>query len=170
MVGTKSSATVQHRQPLVNSTMASSGQLASAQPFKMSPSMPRSPNSLTSTASRRPSGFSIRCRTKVVLPAPRKPVMMVTGVFSIDMISSSDRLRGWRDARDHPLAEDGRPFAPRHQAVCGRRIARGAGDQVIDASKPEVAIDIAPAAGRGECDAAAAIAVGEAFGFDDAKL
>ncbi|MNG13243.1 hypothetical protein D3C84_969100 [compost metagenome] len=41
--------------------------------------MPSSPNSLTITAMRRPWALSSMCRSKVVLPEPRKPVTMVTG-------------------------------------------------------------------------------------------
>ena len=80
MVGTKSSATVQQRQPLASSTIFSSGQLSMPQPRKVSPSMPTLPNSLTMMASRLPLAFSKRWRTSVVLPAPRKPVMMVAGM------------------------------------------------------------------------------------------
>src|SRR6202140_756288 len=133
----------------------------------MSPAMPRSPNSLTRIARRRPCGFCIRWRTSVVFPAPRKPVMMVTGTFSIDMRGSG--LDGWRDARDHTLAEDRRPLPPRHQPVRGGRVAQGAGEQLIDRSLVEIAVDIAPASRPGERHAAAAIAVGKTLGFDDAK-
>jgi hypothetical protein len=80
MVGTKSSATVQHKQPLESSTIFSSGQLSIPQPFSTSPSMPTLPNSLTMIASRFPLEVSSRCRSSVVLPAPRKPVMMVAGM------------------------------------------------------------------------------------------
>src|SRR6185437_4500482 len=169
MVGTKSSATVQHRQPLVSSTMASSGQFSSAQPFRMSPSMPRSPNSLTRMASRRPCGFCMRWRTRVVLPAPRKPVMMVTGIFSTDIGLLPDRRDEWRDARDHALAEDRRPFPPRNQPIGGRGITRGAGQEVVDRGFAEVAIDVAPAAGPGQRSAAATAAVREALDLDNAK-
>src|ERR1700722_10995539 len=169
MVGTKSSATVQHRQPLVSSTMASSGQCSSAQPLRMSPSMPRSPNSLTRIASRLPCGFCMRWRTRVVFPAPRKPVIMVTGIFSIDMSGSPDRLGERRNACDHALTEDGRPFPPRHQPISGRGIARRAGQEVIDRGLAEVAIDVAPAAGPGQRGAAAAAAIGKAFDLHNAK-
>ena len=47
--------------------------------------MPTVPNSLTSTASRRPPGLASKWRISVVFPAPRKPVMTVTGIFSSDM-------------------------------------------------------------------------------------
>ena len=81
IVGMKSSATVQQMQPLASSTMFSAGQLASAQDFRISPSTPTVPNSLTRIARRRPCGFCIRWRMSVVLPAPRKPVMTVTGIL-----------------------------------------------------------------------------------------
>src|SRR5882724_11387263 len=41
--------------------------------------MPSEPNSLTTSAVPRPSGDSRKRRTRVVLPAPRKPVTIVTG-------------------------------------------------------------------------------------------
>src|SRR5260370_27261580 len=75
----------------------------------------------------------------------------------------------WRDARDHALAEDRRPLSPRHQAVHGGRVARCAGEQVIDRSFAEIAVDVAPASRSGECNAAAAVAIGETLGFDDTK-
>src|SRR6516164_9034520 len=82
MVGMKSSATVQQMQPLASSTIFSSGQLASAQDFRISPSTPSLPNSLTSTASFLPLALAIRCRISVVLPDPRKPVTTVTGTLA----------------------------------------------------------------------------------------
>ena len=81
MAGTKSSATVQHRQPLASSTMFSSGQDSMPQARRISPSTPTSPNSLTISARRRPFACSSRWRISVVLPAPRKPVTTVTGIF-----------------------------------------------------------------------------------------
>ena len=42
-------------------------------------SMPTEPNSLTISAVPRPSGVCRKRRTRVVLPAPRKPVTIVTG-------------------------------------------------------------------------------------------
>src|SRR6202035_6022861 len=61
-----------------------------------------------------------------------------------------NRLWGWRDARDHTLAEDHRPLPPRHQAVLGGRVARGAGEEIIDRSFAEIAVDVAPASRSGE--------------------
>ncbi|MCY1243781.1 hypothetical protein D9M72_568140 [compost metagenome] len=81
MVGMKSSATVQQMQPLVSSMMSSSLQASAPQPFKTSPSTPRSPNSLMISAMRLPSAFCSRLRIIVVLPAPRKPVMTVAGIL-----------------------------------------------------------------------------------------
>src|SRR5260370_18950657 len=74
--------------PLDNSTMRSSGQLSMPQLLRISPSMPTSPNSLTITARRRPPAFSRMWRTNVVLPAPRKPVTMVQGIFVRDAIGN----------------------------------------------------------------------------------
>jgi hypothetical protein len=42
--------------------------------------MPTLPNSLTTTAVPSPSGVARKRRRSVVFPAPRKPVMMVTGI------------------------------------------------------------------------------------------
>ena len=83
--GMKSSATVQQMQPLASSTMFSSGQLSMPQRCRISPSTPTSPNSLTMSASRRPSAFASRWRTSVVFPAPRKPVTMVTGILASEV-------------------------------------------------------------------------------------
>ena len=44
-------------------------------------SIPISPSSLITTATRFISGCWINLETKVVLPAPKKPVMMVTGIL-----------------------------------------------------------------------------------------
>jgi hypothetical protein len=78
----KSSATVQQMQPLASSTMLSAGQSGMAQDFRISPSTPSVPNSLTTTASRRPPAWRMRWLISVVFPAPRKPVTMVTGTFA----------------------------------------------------------------------------------------
>ena len=92
--GTKSSATVQQMQPLASSTMLSSVQLSMPQLFRISPSMPTSPNSLTITARRRPSAFSSTWRTSVVLPAPRKPVTIVQGTLANEvMIQRAPELK-----------------------------------------------------------------------------
>ena len=80
MVGRKSSATVQHRQPLASSMMSSSEHDAMPQPRSVSPSMPSAPNSLTMIAIRRPPARSSTWRSSVVFPAPRKPVMTVAGI------------------------------------------------------------------------------------------
>ncbi len=85
ITGKNSSCTVQHRQPLASSKTrpcASSSLQPMEHCLRISPSMPSSPNSLTITAMRRPSALSSMCRSKVVLPAPRKPVTMVTGSFA----------------------------------------------------------------------------------------
>ena len=81
IAGAKSSATVQHRQPLASSTMFSSGQLSTPQARKISPSTPTSPNSLITSARRRSRVVSSKWRISVVLPAPRNPVTMVAGIF-----------------------------------------------------------------------------------------
>ncbi len=88
MVGRKSSATVQQMHPLASSTISSSSQPSMPQARSRSPSMPRSPNSLTTIARRRPAAFSSRWRTRLVLPAPRKPVTTVAGIFGLSMIGA----------------------------------------------------------------------------------
>jgi len=80
-VGRKSSATVQQMQPLASSTTSSARQSAIPQPSSSSRSMPSSPNSLMTKARRRPSACAMRWRIRLVLPAPRKPVTMVAGIF-----------------------------------------------------------------------------------------
>ena len=55
----------------------------------VSPSMPSAPNSLTITAIRRPPACSSKCRTSVVLPAPRKPVTMVAGMRPAGIMPAS---------------------------------------------------------------------------------
>ena len=92
-VGMKSSATVQQMQPLASSTMFSAGQSGMAQDCRMSPSTPRVPNSLTTTANRRPPALRIRWLISVVLPAPRKPVMIVTGTFDRSDMAVPPRAR-----------------------------------------------------------------------------
>ena len=102
--GTKSSATVQQMQPLGSSTMSSSVQPLMPQPSMNEPSKPISPNSLTSTARRRPSAFCRRLRTSVVLPAPRKPVTMVQGILvrSVMQVLSDEGGKRRRSARGRP--------------------------------------------------------------------
>ena len=65
---------MQHRQPLPSSTVSSVDERTSAS------SMPVAPNSLTTTAVPCPSGVARKRRSSVVLPAPRKPVITVTGM------------------------------------------------------------------------------------------
>src|SRR5260370_22927381 len=109
-------------QPLDNSTIRSSGQLSMPQLFKISPSMPTSPNSLTITARRRPTAFSSTWWTSVVLLARRKPVTIVQGTLARDVISnlpsnfcSLDRER--RNSRNRVLADVDGPFPPDWQPL-----------------------------------------------------
>src|SRR6185295_3608074 len=152
MVGMKSSATVQQMQPFASSTMFSSGQLASAQDFRISPSTPSLPNSLTSTASFLPPALVIRCRISVVLPEPRKPVMTVTGIFASELtLQPPTGIRG--------------ESAP--ATACGRfRAGRGgigsrARDNIPGIVLRHPAIDIGPAAWCAERHRAAIVAGGE---------
>ena len=55
-------------------------QVSSALSRTSASSMPTAPNSLTMTAVPCPSGVARKRRTSVVLPAPRKPVTIVTGI------------------------------------------------------------------------------------------
>ena len=107
IVGKNSSCTVQHKQPLVNSkilvtdvvadvadslsvsptdnssvTSATASVAQTWQDFNKSPSIPSSPNSLTTTAIRRPWLFCSRWRMRLVLPLPKKPVITVTGILA----------------------------------------------------------------------------------------
>ena len=54
--------------------------LVGCEPRISASSMPTAPYSLTMTAVPRPSGVARKCRSSVVLPAPRKPVRTVTGM------------------------------------------------------------------------------------------
>ena len=54
IVGIKSSATVQQMQPFDSSMISSSVHVSSPQPFNISPSTPKSPNSLIISAIRLP--------------------------------------------------------------------------------------------------------------------
>ena len=74
-------------QPLASSIMFSAGQSGIAQFFNISPSTPTSPNSFTITASLLPFGLRINWVMSVVLPEPKKPVITVTGTFSISLIT-----------------------------------------------------------------------------------
>src|SRR5579871_1661913 len=148
-------------QPFASSMIRSSGQASSAQPLRRSPSTPTSPNSLTISARRRPPEFAMMWRISVVLPAPRKPVTMVTGV--LPSMGSGLRMKG-RGARDDAPAEGKRTLAPRNDPV-GRRgiVARGRHD-VLEVRRPaEVADDIGPFPRRGQRDGAGTPADGEAF-------
>ena len=135
IAGAKSSATVQQMQPLASSMIASRGQAASAQPLRRSPSTPTSPNSLMMSASRRPPACASRWRISVVLPAPRKPVTMVTGVLA----SMRGPFRGAklreherRRARDDALAEGERPLAPGNDSVGRGGVEARGGHDILD--------------------------------------
>src|SRR5688572_22940743 len=131
MVGRKSSATVQQIQPLASSTIFSSGQPSILQPFTSSPSIPVSPNSLMISASRRPLALRSKFWINVVLPAPRKPVTTVAGIFvriwspllfQFHRQSGGDekhRIRLRRDSLIHPtgmVAKIARQLIVRHDA------------------------------------------------------
>ena len=72
----RSERVLQQRQPLPSSV------ISSVEPRTSASSMPTLPNSLMTTAVPSPSGVARKRRTSVVLPAPRKPVTMVTGIFA----------------------------------------------------------------------------------------
>ena len=80
MAGRKSSATVQQMQPLASSRTASSSQPSIPHPLTISASTPISPNSLITSARRRPFAWVSRWRIMLVLPAPRNPVITVAGI------------------------------------------------------------------------------------------
>ncbi len=74
-VSCKSVRTLQHRQPLASRLTFSDDILT------RSLSMPISPISLMTTATRSMSGWRSKRLISVVLPAPRKPVISVTGIL-----------------------------------------------------------------------------------------
>ena len=70
---------------------------SSLQPFKMSPSTPKSPNSLIIKAIFLSPALFIKCLIKVVFPAPKKPVITVVGIlfnifFSLPFCKSMTEL------------------------------------------------------------------------------
>jgi hypothetical protein len=69
----KSVRVMQHRQPFPSRTVSSVLGRTSAS------SMPVAPNSLTTTAVPCPSAVARKCFSNVVFPAPRKPVITITG-------------------------------------------------------------------------------------------
>src|SRR5207248_7786578 len=142
---------VQQMQPLASSTMFSTGQLSSAHDLRMSPSTPTKPNSLTRMANRLPLGFCMRWRIKVVLPAPRNPVITVTGIFARSAMSNVQR----RNAGKALFTENQGPFTPGHDAVGCARISGGAGKNVGRVAFRKAAIDVGPAARRSQGDGTA---------------
>src|SRR5262245_23883445 len=86
--------------------MSSSVQVSSPQPSSTSRSMPSSPNSLTMIASLCPPALASRCRTKLVLPAPRKPVTIVAGMRCILLAPLQDQGQPGGD-EDNPVRKRG---------------------------------------------------------------
>mmetsp|Transcript_9531 Transcript_9531/g.20744 ORF Transcript_9531/g.20744 Transcript_9531/m.20744 type:complete len:312 (+) Transcript_9531:83-1018(+) len=86
----RSSLISQQTQPFVRETTRSS----STWPFMRAPSTSMLPYSLTNTAARNPSLFLKMWFTKVVFPAPRKPVMRQIGIpgRSADNLVKSDAV------------------------------------------------------------------------------
>ena len=159
MAGRKSSATVQQMQPLASSITSASRQPSMPQPSRIARSTPRSPNSLISSASRRPPLFSSRCRIRLVLPAPRKPVTTVAGIFAVIIgepregrpgrgqggHGGAGPVRGTAKQVDETLGR--RPLRQGYQQQCGCRRSRI--DAVLQADEPghEHALGIAAARG-----------------------
>ena len=122
MAGRNSSATVQQRQPLASSTMSASSQAGMPQPRRRAVSMPTEPNSLMMRARRRPPAFSTRWRSRVVLPAPRKPVMTVAGMRAVMPRSPAQRQAAQGLAGGPGPCGRGRPGAWRGgRCRCGGR-------------------------------------------------
>src|SRR5579872_2980827 len=166
MVGMKSSATVQQMQPFASSTIFSSGQLASAQDFRISPSTPSLPNSLTSTASFLPLALAIKCRISVVLPEPRKPVMTVTGILASEVtLRPPIKTRSGEGA---PATAFERFQAASARARCHRmpRHRRRRRPQRRARFFRQPSVHIGPAARRAERDRATLIAGGKTFDRD----
>src|SRR5262245_1709756 len=86
--------------------MSSSVQVSSPQPSRTSRSMPSSPNSLTMTANLCPPALASRCRTKLVLPAPRKPVTIVAGMRCMLLAPLQDQGQASGD-EDDPVGKAG---------------------------------------------------------------
>ncbi len=131
----KSSATVQQTHPLASSVTSSSRQVGIPQPSIIPRSMPRLPNSLIRSASRRPPLCSSRCRIRLVLPAPRKPVTTVAGSLAVTTVSlAGSPARGRRrcsaDEGVVPkltVSRNQRPkqFLKGRAALCGRNFSAG---------------------------------------------
>src|SRR5690606_35657529 len=144
--GTKSSATVQQMQPLASSTIFSSGQDSTAQPLRMSPSTPTSPNSLTMSARRLSSTFWRMWRISVVLPAPRNPVTTVQGTRAAEEVMEGPSLVETGDARDKAALEGAGPLSPWDHSVGGSGKKYRAGYQIGSVADREPAENITPAA------------------------
>ena len=163
--GTKSSATVQQMQPLASSTMFSSGQVSMPQPFRISPSMPTSPNSLTMMARRLPFGVFEQMADQRRLAGAEKAGDDGAGNAGRRKRSCNvlQERRGEGCAATRPrLRQSGRP---RHGIRPSVEVAKSFAPviEVGAAVDGQVAEDIAPAAVAQDRGAQAALAVAEAF-------
>ena len=75
-----------------------------------------------------------------------------------------------REAGKALFAENLRALAPGHQTVGGSGIGGGAGQDLVRVVFTETPVDVAPAAGRGQCYHAAITAGGQAFNWCDGKI
>src|ERR1700756_359884 len=96
MIGRKSSFMVQQIQPLGRSWISTPHSSPAVR--NNTPSTETSPNSLTNTASRRLGFFFNKPLISVVLPEPKKPVTIVTGIFI-----NQGTVRKRRDRREGAL-------------------------------------------------------------------
>ncbi len=123
IVGAKSSATVQQMQPLVSSTMASSGAIGVGATFKDI----AVDADVAELVDQDRKAASLRVLHEVTdqrgFPCAKKAGDDGDGDFLQRHLMFPIRLDGGRDARDHALAEDRWAFAPWHQSIRGRRIA-----------------------------------------------
>ena len=160
--GTKSSATVQQRQPLASSTMFSSGHAASPQPLRISPSMPTSPNSFTITANRRPCALRQDVSDQRRLSGTEKAGHDGTGHARGRSCSFHFLEIEWGHAGDEPTLERFGPSAPRHDAVGRAGEKAGAGDERRSAGGIEAAEHVGPGSIAANSGAQAARAVRQA--------
>src|SRR5690606_7926197 len=124
---------VQHMQPPGISRMNTS---PSAAPIRR-PSIPTSPNSLTSTAQGSPAGLPASSdRIAVVLPAPRKPVMMLVGM--------GESIRFMADSKARRLTAGVYSTTPPPGGEGRRRKQRQDSGQKVGTSFPPDRIDYAP--------------------------
>src|SRR5262249_46641474 len=94
--------------------------------------------SLTITARRRPLAFSSTCRTSVVFPAPRKPVMMVHGTLASVLMKAPPQLRQRHSCSSQALLAAGGGIGKSFDDLAVQQMAV---DEAIDAALVATAVD-----------------------------